>query len=215
MCDEEEESMSHLFLQHPFARAVWYGSPFGIRTTELDHVSAKQWIQSHITATNIPGQMKSSLLQSIFTILWTIWTHKNLVLHKGKSPSPVEVVLTLKSLICKYKEAFNQSQRQKHIQRPKSRTMDFSQNQQLLIKVAATKNKRTKRSDFAVDARNLDGAILFKGGASSGKKKQHQVAQEALLEALIKAKELGNQRLFIVSNDRYLVNLCNHTRKTV
>ena len=58
--------------------------------------------------------------------------------------------------------------------------------------MAATKNKRTKRSDFAVDARNLDGAILFKGGASSGKKKQHQVAQEALLEALIKAKELGN-----------------------
>lgn len=138
-----------------------------------------------------------------------------MVLHKGKTPSPVKVVLTSQTLIYRYKEAFNQSPRQKHIQRPKRRTMDFSQNWQLLIKVATTRNKRTKRSGFVVEARNLDKEILFKGGASSGKKIQHQVAQEALLEALIKAKELGYQRLFIVSNDRYLVNLCNKTRKIV
>lgn len=41
MCEEDEETMSHLFLKCPFARAVWYESPFGIRTTELNHVSVK------------------------------------------------------------------------------------------------------------------------------------------------------------------------------
>ncbi|KAL0011659.1 hypothetical protein SO802_006767 [Lithocarpus litseifolius] len=81
----------------------------------------------------------------------------------------------LGKLFRRYKEAFNQSQRQKHIQRSKSRTMDFNQNWQLLIKVAATRNKRTKRSGFDVEARNLDGAVLFRG-ASSRKKTQHQVA---------------------------------------
>ena len=81
--------------------------------------------------------------------------------------------------------------------------------------MAATRNKRTKRSGFAVESRKLDGAILFRGGASSGEKTQHQAAQEALLMALIKARKLGYQRLFVVSNDRYLVNLCNNARKTV
>ena len=124
---------------------------FGIRTTELNYVSIKQWILSHITATNILDQMKQSSLQSIFTILWTIWTHRNLVLHNGKTPNPVEVILTSQSLICKYKEVFNQCQRYKHIQRTKKRTMECRQNWQLLIKVAATRNKRSRRSGFAVE----------------------------------------------------------------
>ena len=72
MCDEGEETMSHLFLQCPFAKAVWYSSSLGIRTSELNHLSMKHWLLGHITATNMPVQTKQSSRQSIFTILWTI-----------------------------------------------------------------------------------------------------------------------------------------------
>jgi len=70
--EEGEEKMSHLFLQCPFVRAVWYGSSLGIRTLDLNQLSIKQWLLSHINATNMPDQTKQSSLQSIFTILWTI-----------------------------------------------------------------------------------------------------------------------------------------------
>ena len=77
-----------------------------------------------------------------------------------------------------------------HSQRSKNRTRECRQNWQLLIKVATTKNKRTRRSGFAVEARSLDGSILFRRGASSGENTEHQAAQEALLLALMKARDL-------------------------
>lgn len=36
LCDAEKESITHLFLQCTFARAVWHGSMLGIRTTEMN-----------------------------------------------------------------------------------------------------------------------------------------------------------------------------------
>ena len=163
MCDEGEEALSHLFLQCPFARAIWYGSSLGIRTSELNHLSMKQWLLSHINTTNMPVQTKQSSLRSIFTIPWTIWIHRNLIFHNGKTPNLVEVILTSQSLIYRFKEAFNLYKGYNHCQRSRNRTKECRQNWQFLIKVAATKNKRTRRSGFAIEARSLDGSILFGG----------------------------------------------------
>ena len=118
--------------------------------------------------------------------------HMNQVLHNGKTPNPVEVILTSQSFICRFKEAFNLYKGHKHCQRSRNRTKDCRQNWQLLIKVAATKNKRTRRS---------------------GVKTRHQAAQEALLLSLMKAKDMGYQRLYVISNDKYLVQICNYVKK--
>ena len=37
------------------------------------------------------------------------------------------------------------------------------------IKVAASRNRRTKRCGYAFEARKMDGTLLFRGGASSGR----------------------------------------------
>ena len=136
----------------------------------------------------------------------------NLVLHNGKTPNPVEVILTSQSFICRFKEAFNLYKGYNHCKRSRNRTKECRQNWQLLIKVAAIENKRTRRSGFAVEARSLDGSILFRGGASNGVKTRHQAAQEALLFALMKAREMGYQRLYVISNDKYLVQICNYVK---
>lgn len=47
-------------------------------------------------------------LQALLTILWLLWTHRNLVVHQAKIPNPAEVVLTSTSLICRHKEAFKE-----------------------------------------------------------------------------------------------------------
>lgn len=37
-------------------------------------------------------------IQTIFTYLWTIWDRRNLVTHEGKTPKPIEVILTAQSV---------------------------------------------------------------------------------------------------------------------
>ncbi|KAK9996809.1 hypothetical protein SO802_021495 [Lithocarpus litseifolius] len=84
MCDLEVESTSYLFLQCNFARAVQHGSTLGIRTIELNNLSVKQWIWNYINTNWITGSAKMELLQAMFTNLWSIWNHRNMVLHKGR-----------------------------------------------------------------------------------------------------------------------------------
>ena len=44
LCDAEEESSTHLFLNCTFARAVWHGPNLGIRTTDMNYASLRQWL---------------------------------------------------------------------------------------------------------------------------------------------------------------------------
>ena len=94
MCNEEEESLTHLFLHCPFARACWHDSMLSIHTTELNHISVQQWIEQLISTYNRNCVDLMCYLQDVFTILWTLWTHRNKVIHQGINPNPVEVILT-------------------------------------------------------------------------------------------------------------------------
>lgn len=94
LCNEEEESIDHLFLHCPFARAVWHGSNLEVRTSELVHSSVDYWFSASIMHNINKGQDRMFFLQSLCTILWMIWNHRHKVLHQGKLPNPMEVILT-------------------------------------------------------------------------------------------------------------------------
>ena len=131
MCDEEEETVTHLFILCPFARVVWHGFILEIRTSDLNHSIAKQWISNCIITSKNLEQNIMNFLQSLFTILWSIWNHRNMVLHQGKVPNPIEVVLTSQSLICRYQEAFQQNQVRENNTRQKPSQLVTNQNWQL------------------------------------------------------------------------------------
>ena len=105
LCNEGDESTSHLFLGCTFARAVWHG--LAIHTSALPHTSIQSWIRALLFKHKRLDQNSTYCLQAIFTTLWTIWTHRNSVIREGKHPNPIEVVLTSRSLLCRYKDAFS------------------------------------------------------------------------------------------------------------
>ena len=131
------------------------------------------------------------LLQSMFTILWSIWNHRNLVLHQGKMSNPKEVILIAQSFICRYQEAFSTDRQQSISPRHQHVQKFTNQNWQIILKVAAFKNDKTKRSGFAYQALNQEGVNIFSGGSSCGKKKHYLALQDAVSEVVFKAKELG------------------------
>ena len=95
-------------------------------------------------------------LQGVFVTLWTIWTHKNLVVHEGKLPNPMEVTLTAQSLTCKYSEAYSNYSTPFH---RKSDHLNLNKllekPQQLIIKVARARLKKLNRAGFAYEAKNM------------------------------------------------------------
>ena len=59
----------------------------------------------------------------------------------------------------------------------------------------------------------MDGVSIFLGGNSCGRKPQYLALQDAVSEAVFKAKELGFNRILMSSTSTKLDKLCNHYRK--
>ncbi|KAL0001694.1 hypothetical protein SO802_015475 [Lithocarpus litseifolius] len=154
MCNEDEETANHLFLQCPFARAIWLGSSLGIRTS---------------------FSVTSSVYQQAFSL----------------------------------ERVQNTSTRQ---QQGKTFT---NYNWNIILKVVAYKNKKTKKSGAAFEALTMDGVSIFLGGNSCGRKQHYLAFQDVVSEAVFKAKELGFYRILILSTSTKLDKLCNHYRKPV
>ena len=70
LCDEEDESLSHLFLFCPFARATWYDSPLAIHTSNLNNISIMQWVGQILQTHKDMEQNKMLYLQGVSVTLW-------------------------------------------------------------------------------------------------------------------------------------------------
>nr|POF03247.1 hypothetical protein CFP56_55584 [Quercus suber] len=79
--------------------------------------------------------------------------------------------------------------------------------------LVAYKNKKSKKSGAAFEALNIDGVNIFSSGNNFGRKQQYLALQDAMSEAVFKAKELGFNRILILSTSMKLDKLCNHYRK--
>ena len=77
---------------------------------------------------------------------------------------------------------------------------------------AGYRKRSLKRSGYAYEAKNLEGITIFTGDASSGRKPYSLAIQDALVEAMIKAKDLGFRHVLILSNSKRLDQICNKLR---
>ena len=101
-------------------------------------------------------------VQSIFTYLWTIWNHKNLVVHEGKDPNLMEVILTVQNFICRFQVAFSSSsmQRRRPMQHPCA-YQNLEGPWDLLIRIASIRKRKSRRVAYAYEAIDLQGIAIF------------------------------------------------------
>lgn len=161
-CNEQEETSTHLFLLCPFSRACWHGSTLAIHSSDFNNISIQQWLVVIIN-NNISRDLDAmNDLQSLFTTLWTIWNHKNRVVHEGISPNPMQVFLMVQSLSCRYSNVFsNQQNSNLFSRRPAPPTQSTAGPWQLIIKVARFRNKKKNEKAYVYEAVNLQGARVF------------------------------------------------------
>ena len=149
-------------------------------------------------------------LQGIFTNLWSIWTHRNLVVHEGKHPNPLEVILTVQSLICRYAKAFDCCSTSVHKSGVQSKQVQIPCGPwQLIVKVVGARLKRMNRAGYAFEAKTTHGNSILQGIYSCTKQPIPIIIQGAMLEVALKAKELGFKHILFLSDCRKVVQVNN------
>ena len=120
------------------------------------------WICNVLSCYKNLDQDMMNYVQAIFTYLWTIWNHRNLVIHEGKDPNPMEVILTVQNFICRFQVAFSSSsmQRRRPVQHPCA-YQNLEGPWDLLIRIASIRKRKSRRVAYAYEAINLQGIAIF------------------------------------------------------
>ena len=120
------------------------------------------WICNVLSCYKNLDQDMMNYVQSIFTYLWTIWNHRNLVVHEGKDPNLMEVILTVQNFICRFQVAFSSSsmQRRRPVQHPCA-YQNIEGPWDLLIRIASIRKRKSRRVAYAYEAINLQGIAIF------------------------------------------------------
>ena len=136
------------------------------------------------------------------------------MIHEGKQLNPIEVILTAQTLSCRYKEVFsNQPSPLIRRSRPSNEPNNVTEQWQLLIKIARTRNPRLNRSAWAFEAKDQQGVNKFYGVHSSNTSTIKRAVQEALMEAVFTVKNHGFQRILILTNRKDLIQLVSKSKK--
>jgi ribonuclease HI len=94
-CGKEENDI-HLFFECKFAQAVWFASSLGLRVEGLHY---REDAQIHdILHYIITSYKKKDAIQTVFSILWSIWKARNNLLFNKKRCTPLQVLFQAKAL---------------------------------------------------------------------------------------------------------------------
>ncbi|XP_074316673.1 uncharacterized protein LOC141652948 [Silene latifolia] len=88
------ESLSHLFRDCSFAKALWFGCPLGLRLTEWVDIDARNWVINWVTYF-LKGPDPNSLLFPFLATLWRIWCCRNEIIFQNRRPWPMSALTAI------------------------------------------------------------------------------------------------------------------------
>ena len=207
LCNEEEESHTHLVLHCPFARAYWHGSIPAIHTSEFTNISVQLWLKQ-LLSRNIQSDSDSmNFLQDVFVILWTIWTYRNRVVHQGLNLNPVEVILTTQTFSYRYRDTLSRcstsADRAGRCARLEGQSA--AGDWHLIIKLAGARSRRPYRYGTAYEALTIQGDRVFFGVNSSNARTSIGALLEAVVEAGLAAQDQGFHHVLVLTDSENLM----------
>lgn len=209
MCNEEDESHTHLFLLCPFTRAVWHGSTLAIHSFDFTNCSVQLWLKQLISRHDCKDPVAMCYLQDVFITLWTIWTYRNKVVHQGISPNPMEVILTAHTFSCRYRDILSNSinPRSSPARNLSTSNPIAAENWHLIIKIAGARSRGQCRYGIAYEALTLQGDKVLFGVASSNARSFTGALLEAVVKAGLAAKNQGFQRVLFLTDSKGLTQI--------
>ncbi|XP_057459002.1 uncharacterized protein LOC130749647 [Lotus japonicus] len=90
VCQVEEETTIHTFLECSWARAVWFGSPLHLAPAIQANISFSEWLQDlFLRLDQDPDPSHATMQISLVEqILWHIWKTRNNACFHNKKPDP-------------------------------------------------------------------------------------------------------------------------------
>ncbi|XP_043703729.1 uncharacterized protein LOC122653841 [Telopea speciosissima] len=91
-CGAASETIEHIILANPFAKAVWFGSHLALNPYQSQSLSVPEWIMNW-SSLLILGKEESRKDMSLCSfIAWNIWKARNELVFSSKAGSPYEVL---------------------------------------------------------------------------------------------------------------------------
>lgn len=97
MCDQEGETLVHLFLKCHFAKVLWFVSSQNIRSDAIP--SVRQWLITTLEKYKAGNGQDDKVLKDISATLWVIWTNRNKVIFENKTADVQQAISNTKKLL--------------------------------------------------------------------------------------------------------------------
>ncbi|KAF9601905.1 hypothetical protein IFM89_023969 [Coptis chinensis] len=98
LCRHEEESLHHLFIGCPFARALWFGSDLHSIIYGTNFITFKQWIEEVIYKCK-EYQVDQDLVKKFAIVFWCIWLARNSARFQSKDANIMHFLYKVKSML--------------------------------------------------------------------------------------------------------------------
>ncbi|KAM6566394.1 hypothetical protein CsatA_025522 [Cannabis sativa] len=98
LCGNEAETEIHVFCQCPFARSIWFLSPWGLRTDTLSVDSFEEFFLWLCSSDN------DWLVQVSACVLEAIWRCRNELVFQGKNPSTALILKNIASRAAEFSQ---------------------------------------------------------------------------------------------------------------
>ncbi|KAF7844578.1 ribonuclease H [Senna tora] len=103
-CNQDDESLIHVFLQCNFASAVWFGTHLGFQSHNHLASSMMDWFHNCILSSH--DRILDSHIAFICVVLHVIWRCRNLRVMEGKHTDPIKALHMIYVMLDNYSVAF-------------------------------------------------------------------------------------------------------------
>ena len=97
-CNKEEETIEHLFLLCPMARAIWFGTDLSLKTDGFMVNSLKDWIGDWLFKPYLTQPEALWFYGHFVCTLWCIWLHRSETIFNNQRTDPTKVIFHQKAI---------------------------------------------------------------------------------------------------------------------